>query len=122
MSAAPNLIFSTSNKRKPILICDGFIFQLNRTGSKLKYWRCKDRTCSAYIHTNHNDQYVGKSGEHVSHLPVPEQIEITMFKDKVKERVIKETTPIGKIYENEMASVGMSDGALGLIPIADDAS
>ncbi|CAF1554974.1 unnamed protein product [Rotaria sp. Silwood1] len=121
MSTVPSLSFSTSNKRKPILICDGFIFQLNRTRSKLKYWRCKDRTCSAYIHTNHNNQYVGKSGDHNFHLPVPEQVEVAMFKEKVKERVVKETTAIGNIYDKEMASLNLSDGALGLIPLADDA-
>ncbi|CAM4966397.1 unnamed protein product [Rotaria socialis] len=121
MSTVPSLSFSTSNKRKPILICDGFIFQLNRTRPKLKYWRCKDRTCSAYIHTNHKNQYVGKSGDHNVHLPVPEQVEVAMFKEKVKERVVKETTAIGKIYDKEMASLNLSDGALGLTPLADEA-
>ncbi|CAF4460280.1 unnamed protein product [Rotaria socialis] len=121
MSTVPSLSFSTSNKRKPILICDGFSFQLNRTRPKLKYWRCKDRTCSAYIHTNHKNQYVGKSGDHNVHLPVPEQVEVAMFKEKVKERVVKETTAIGKIYDKEMASLNLSDGALGLIPLADEA-
>ena len=122
MSTVPSLSFSTSNKRKPILICDGFIFQLNRTRPKLKYWRCKDRNCSAYIHTNHNNQYVGKSGDHNFHLPVPEQVEVATFKEKVKERVVKETTAIGKIYDKEMASLNLSDGALSLIPLAGEAS
>ncbi|CAF4303138.1 unnamed protein product, partial [Rotaria magnacalcarata] len=44
-----------------------------------------------------------------------------MFKEKVKERVVKETTAIGKIYDKEMASLNLSDGALGLIPLADEA-
>ncbi|CAM4989644.1 unnamed protein product, partial [Rotaria socialis] len=63
----------------------------------------------------------GKSGDHNVHLPVPEQVEVAMFKEKVKERVVKETTAIGKIYDKEMASLNLSDGALGLIPLADEA-
>ncbi|CAF1571398.1 unnamed protein product [Adineta steineri] len=121
MSTAPSLSFSISNKRKQILICDGFIFQLNRTRPRLKYWRCKDRTCSAYIHTDHKNQYVGKSGDHNLHLPVPEQVEVALFKEKVKERVLKETTAIGKIYDKEMASLTLSDGALNLIPLPEEA-
>ncbi len=122
MSTAPVLNFSTSNKRKPIVIYDGFIYQLNKTRPKIKYWRCKDRTCSAYIHTDHNGQYMGKSGDHESHLPVPESIEVTVFKEKVKERVVKEATAIGKIYDNELASAILSEAALGLVPLAGETS
>ena len=122
MSVVPTINFSTSNKRKPILISDGFIYQLNKTRPKIKYWRCKDRLCSAYIHTNQNDQYVGKSGDHSSHLPIPESIELTLFKEKVKERVVKETTAIGKIYDHELGSAALSEAALALTPLPDDAS
>ena len=53
---------------------------------------------------------------------MPEQVEVAAFKEKVKDRVVKETTAIGKIYDNEMASINLSDGALGIIPVADEAS
>ena len=122
MSATPVINFSTSNKRKSILICDGFIYQLNKTRSTTKYWRCKDRLCSAYIHTDQNDKYMGKSGGHDSHLPIPESIEVTVFKEKVKERVVKETLAIGKIYDAELASATLSEAALALVPMPDEAS
>ena len=122
MSSTPVISFSTSNKRSPVLICDGFIYQLNRTRPKTKYWRCKDRACSAYIHTDHNNLFVGKSGDHDSHLPVPEGIEVATFKEKVKERVLKETTAIGKIYDTELASAGLSEAALALVSSAQESS
>ena len=106
----------------PILICDGFIYQLNKSKPKIKYWRCKDRMCSAYMHTDQNDQYLGKSGDHYSHLPMPETIELSIFKEKVKKRVVKETSAIGKIYGNELASAALSDAALALVPLPIDAS
>lgn len=122
MPSTPALTFSTSNKHNQILICDGFVYHLNRTRPKMKYWRCKVRTCSAYIHTDHNDQYLGKSGEHDGHLPNPENIEIASFRHKLKERVINETTAIGKIYETELAAAGLSEAALVMTPSADEAS
>ncbi len=122
MSATPVISFSTSNKGKSILICEGFIYQLNRTRKKAKYWRCKDRMCSAYIHTDQNNQYIGKSGDHGSHLPIPESIEVTVFKAKVKERIARETVAIRKIYDNELASAALSEAALALISLPSEAS
>ena len=69
--------------------------------------------CSSYIHTDQNDQYIGRSGDHDSHLPTPESIEVSLFKEKVKERVVKETSAIGKIYDNE--------AALAMVPLAGEA-
>jgi hypothetical protein len=54
--------------------------------------------CSAIVHTDHNDQYIGKSGDHGSHLPIPESIGIIVF----KERIVKEVTAIAKIYDDEL--------------------
>ena len=65
---------------------------------------------------------MGKSGDHDSHLPIPESIEVTVFKEKVKERVVKETLAIGKIYDAELASATLSEAALALVPMPDEAS
>ena len=121
MSTIPAISFSISNKGKSILICEGYIYQLNKIRPKAKYWRCKDRMCSSYIHTDQNDQYVGRSGDHGSHLPTPESIEVALFKEKVKERVVKETSAIGKIYDNELASAVLSEAALAMVPLAGEA-
>ena len=122
MSNIPVISFSTSNKGNPILISDGYIYQLNKIRPKIKYWRCKNRMCSAYIHTDQNHQYMGKSGGHDSHLPIPETIEVSVFKEKVKDRVQKETTAIGKIYDNELLSAGLSEAALVMVPLLNEAS
>ncbi len=44
------------------------------------------------------------------------------LKEKVKDRVVKETAAIGKIYESELGSVGLSEAALALVPLPDGAS
>ncbi|CAF1274838.1 unnamed protein product [Adineta steineri] len=73
------------------------------------------------MHTDQNDQYLGKSGDHYSHLPMPETIELSIFKEKVKKRVVKETGAIGKIYDNELAAAAFTDAALALAPLPIDA-
>jgi hypothetical protein len=44
---------------------------------------------------------------------------VATFKEKVKERVLKETTAIGKIYDTELASAGLSEAALSLVNSAE---
>ena len=61
------------------------------------------------------------TGTHDGHLPLSERIELFAFKHKVKERVIKETTPIAHIYEQELAASKLSQTSLALVPDAKDA-
>ncbi|CAF4431060.1 unnamed protein product, partial [Rotaria sp. Silwood2] len=88
---------------------------------KVKYWRCEDRSCSSFVHTDANDNYKAHSGTHDGHLPSPDRIELLEFKKNVKERVIHETTPIARIYEQELAAVKLSQTSLALAPDAKDA-
>ena len=36
----------------------------------------------------------------IANTPTPESIEVSLVKEKVKERVVKDTSAIGKIYDN----------------------
>jgi hypothetical protein len=115
-----SLSFSVTTKGKRTLLYDGYIYTLNRDRGKVKYWRCEDRTCSAFIHTDGNDCYKTHSGSHNGHLASPERVELLEFKRKVKERVINETTAIARIYDQELAAANLSPIALALAPAAKD--
>ena len=65
---------------------------------------------------------MGKSGDHESHLPIPEGIEVATVKEKVKERVLKETTAIRKIYDTVLLSAGLSEAALSLVSSVQESS
>ena len=58
---------------------------------------------------------MGKSSDHDSHLTVSEGIEAIVFKEKAKERIVKENTAIGKIYDSELTAVGVNEAAVALI-------
>jgi hypothetical protein len=121
MTTPPVLEFSVSSRGKPVLLCNGFIFNLNKKHQHVKYWRCEVRSCAVSIQTDDNDVYKAMKGQHDIHLPAPERIELLGFKQKVKDRVMKETTPITRIYDQELAAANLSSVALALAPLAKDA-
>jgi hypothetical protein len=121
MTPPPLLEFSVSSKCKQVLLCSGFIFHLNKKHEHVKYWRCEVRSCGVSIQTDENNMYKATKGQHDIHLPDPERIELLGFKQKVKDRVVKETTPIARIYDQELATANLSSVALALAPLAKDA-
>ncbi|CAF3435635.1 unnamed protein product [Rotaria socialis] len=68
--------------------------------------------CSASVHTDSNNQFIKNRGNHNSHLPSPEKIELRRFKNVVKTRVVHESTPIGVRYDQELARANFSQCGL----------
>src|ERR1700722_10375328 len=68
--------FITSNKGKPLLVLDSYVYELNKSTTKVKYWKCEVKFCSATVYTDAHDQFLKKSGQHDTHLPSPESIEV----------------------------------------------
>jgi hypothetical protein len=114
--------FITSNKGKPLLVLDSYVYQLNKSTAKVKYWSCEVKGCFAAVHTDSNNQFLKKRGEHEAHLPSPESIEVRKLKKLVKDRVTQETTPIGQIFEDELVKSQLSQTALVVAPTAEEAS
>ena len=50
---------------------------LNKNRDKVKYWRCRDWSCTAFIHTDGKDNYKAHYESHDGYLPSPEQIQET---------------------------------------------
>ncbi|CAF1674122.1 unnamed protein product [Adineta ricciae] len=107
--------FSTTSKRRELLIRNGYMYTLNKNKTHVKYWRCKERSCCATVHTDKNDQ-VTYHNDHHNHLPVPESIELNELRNKVKHRVLEESTPIAQIYDQELAAAHLTLPALSIAP------
>ena len=73
----------------------------------MKSWRFKVRTCPATVHTRESDQIVSHSSNH-NHFATPEHIELLQFRNQLKRRVLAESIPIGRVYEEELASANLS--------------
>jgi hypothetical protein len=106
-----------SNKGKPLLVLNGIVYKKNKETKTKKYWVCQTNGCSGYVHTNLQNVVLKVTGNH-NHLPHPENMELKNFRTKVKERVMKETTPIIKIYEEEVISSELPPQTLAIMPLA----
>lgn len=118
MSVKKTTVTSTllTNKGHPLLTKDGFTYKINkRTPSKI-YWICKTKNCTAHVHTDLNNKLLFVSGEH-NHLLEPEDQQVRHFRGILKERVINETVPISKIYDEELVKAQFSPEVLAKVPL-----
>ncbi|CAF5071445.1 unnamed protein product, partial [Rotaria magnacalcarata] len=107
--------FIQSQKRKPLLVSDKYLFKLNKSTTTTKYWICTLTECSAKIHSNTNDHFIKMIGEH-RHSAKSEMIDVREFRENVKQRAIHETTPIPRIYDEECAKAILSTAAIAILP------
>ncbi|CAF5086664.1 unnamed protein product, partial [Rotaria sp. Silwood1] len=89
-------------------------FATSNKASK-KYWMCSERECGVYIHTSVTDELLSISGDH-NHSANPDQIEVKLLRDKMKERILAETMSITKIYDEEIVKANLSKAATAIIP------
>ncbi|CAF3653882.1 unnamed protein product [Rotaria socialis] len=107
--------FAVSNKGNPLIICDNYQFRCNKTTFSKKYWKCIERSCGTYIHTTLTNELLCMNGIH-NHSSDPDQIEAKVLRDKMKERILSETTPITRIYDEEIAKAKLTKGAVAILP------
>lgn len=99
------------------LIHDGYVFRSNKRTKTKVYWRCTVTNCTAHIHTDPDNNLLNTTGQH-NHLLEPEELEVKRFRRILKERVMNETVPIQKIYDEEIAKGKFSPEVLASIPLA----
>lgn len=107
--------FIQSQKGKPLLVANKHIFKLNKSTENKKYWICTIKGCIAKIHTGNNDEFIKAIDDH-NHLAEKENIEIRIFREKIKQRAIEETTPIPRIYDEECAKALLSSEIIAILP------
>ncbi|CAF1116496.1 unnamed protein product [Didymodactylos carnosus] len=107
--------FVTSNKGKPLLTFGHYLFKCNKTTDTKRYWVCIERQCGAFIHTNLNDEFLLTSGDH-THVAGPDMLEMRALREKMKNRIINETTSITKIYDEEIAKACLSESTAATFP------
>jgi hypothetical protein len=112
-----SISFIYSNKGSSQLVHDGFVFKLNKRTSTKIYWKCTVTSCTAHIHTDTNNNLLNATSEH-NHLLEPENLKVKQFRTILKERVINETVPIQKIYDEEIAKANFSSELLASVPLA----
>jgi len=105
-----------SNKGAPQLVLDYFVFKLNKRTETKIYWKCTGTHCPAHIHTDPNNNFLNTNGEH-NHLPESEDFKVKKFRAALKERVVNETIPIQKNYDEEIVKGNFSLDTLASVPL-----
>ena len=97
-----------------MLVLNDYVFKLNKEGANAKYWTCTFKGCSAKAHTNAQNTLTKQIDEHCH--PVGEDKTVREFRAKVKDRAVKETTPIPRIYDEECEKMLLSLAAISILP------
>ncbi|XP_018496363.1 uncharacterized protein LOC108864702 [Galendromus occidentalis] len=107
------LNFVKSNRGKPLLCDEGYVYRKDRTINERTHWRCTVKTCFARVKTE-NDSIVGKP-EH-SHMPDPENIHVRQNLNQLHESAQRESwsRPMALISENLKAIT--SKAVMGRMP------
>jgi hypothetical protein len=103
-----------SQKGKPMIELNKYLFKLNRIAKIKKYWVCTFNGCLAKIHTDIHNEFIRQINGHCH--PAEEEKAIREFREKVKSRAIQETTPIPRIYDEECEKAMMSLAVISLLP------
>ena len=98
-----------------MIVIDDYIFKFNRKSNNTKYWICTINGCSSKVHTTLDDQLVQVIDNH-NHPSEKEKIEVRKFREQIKERVVKEATPVPQIYEEECVKMMLSFAAIAVVP------
>ncbi|CAF1504207.1 unnamed protein product [Adineta ricciae] len=102
-----------SQKGKPMIELNKYLFKSNKEGETSKYWICTFNDCSTKIHTNLNNDFIRQITEHCH--PAEEDKTVREFCECVKQRAILETIPIPRIYDEECEKILLSLAAISIL-------
>ncbi|CAF0975728.1 unnamed protein product [Didymodactylos carnosus] len=109
------LIFTSTEKDKPVLNHNGYQYTKKRANKTNNEWRCRDRTCSSTISLCTDDVRILRNESAHTCQPDTTKVLIDIAVDNMKKRAREETLPIPKIYSQEVvrarvASPGLATG------------
>ena len=74
--------------------------------------------CSMFVHTDENDMYL--CGGKFDHEPNSDLIRIICLRQKMKNRVLNELTPINVIYEEETVKAALNERIVATFPTSQE--
>ncbi|CAF1433378.1 unnamed protein product [Rotaria sp. Silwood1] len=97
-----------SQKGKPLVVYDGFIYTLERQTTIKCIFRCQDRDCKARCHTNLTmDSFLSEPTKH-SHPPNPERIPALELKTEIKIKAATSDEASSSILHSSMRSLPLN--------------
>ena len=84
------------------------MFKCNKSTDSKRYWICIEGGCGVSIQTKLNNDFLSISGDH-NHTIDPDVLQRKVLKEKMKDRILTETTSIITIYDEEIAKATLSE-------------
>ena len=110
-----SISFIKSNKGKPLLLLNQYLFKCNKSTGSKRYWICTESGCGVAVQTQLNNDFLSISGDH-NHTADPDALRRRLLKDKMKDRIFTETTSLTKIYDEEIAKANLSQAETAQFP------
>ena len=98
-----SITIATTEKNKPLLICKGFNYTIDRINDKKTYWKCKycrTMKCKGRMHTDIKfTTILNEIGIH-KHPEVAANTEVRLFNDKVRSRATNTNESTQNVIDN----------------------
>ena len=94
---------STTEKKKPLLILNGFNYTVDRSTDKKTYWKCeysRSITCKGRVHTDLNYSTILNDPSEHNHPPSAVKSEVRLFQDKIRSRAVNTTESTQQVIDN----------------------
>jgi FLYWCH zinc finger domain len=108
---------SKTQKNKPLLLCNGFSYTIDKSGNEKTYWKCEDaRTlkCKGRIHTDESNSVILHETNNHNHPGSAVSSEIRLFEEKIRDRAANHTENTQAIIDHCLTT--LSDQAVARLP------
>ena len=97
------LKLSTTQRNKPLLLCKGFCYTIDKiTGDKI-YWKCefvRTLKCKGRIHTNSINTIILHENNDDNHLGNAVSSEVRLFEEKIRDRAVNYNESTQTVIDN----------------------
>ena len=111
------LTLSKTQKNKPLLLCNGFSYTIDKSGNEKTYWKCeyaRNLKCKGRLHTDGSNSVVLHETNNHNHPGSAVSTEIRIFEEKIRDRAANHTENTQSIIDHCLTT--LSDQAVARLP------
>ena len=108
---------STTKRKKPLLLCNGFSYTVDKVTEEKTYWKCEEaRTikCKGRVHTNITNTSILHESNNHNHPGNSVLCEIRLFEEKIRDRAVNYNETTQTVIDNCLKN--LSDHAVVRLP------
>jgi hypothetical protein len=110
-------ILSKTQRNKPLLLCNGFSYTIDKTTDAKIYWKCESARmlkCKGRVHTDSLNTIILHENNNHNHPGNALSSEIRIFEEKIRDRAVNYHESTQVVIDNCL--MNLSDNAVARIP------